>query len=112
LELVTIIGYLAALCSTTSFAPQAWRVIKTRDTSAISKRMYLLTVVGFALWLAYGFMKGEWPLILTNGICLALSAFILAMKLLPQRKKEEIASALDPSAPTAAKSMQPAAISK
>jgi MtN3 and saliva related transmembrane protein len=96
LDLVTIIGYLAALCSTTSFAPQAWRIIKTRDTSAISMRMYLITVVGFALWLAYGLLKGEWPLILTNGICLALSAFILAMKLLPQRKKEAVADALDP----------------
>jgi MtN3 and saliva related transmembrane protein len=98
LDLVTIIGYLAALCSTTSFAPQAWRIIKTRDTSAISSRMYMITVTGFALWLAYGLMKGEWPLILTNGICLGLSAFILAMKLLPQRKKEAVADALDPQA--------------
>lgn len=98
MDLVTVIGYLAALCSTTSFAPQGWRIIKTRDTSAISMRMYLITVVGFALWLAYGLMKGEWPLILTNSICLTLSAFILAMKLLPQRKKEAVADALDPSA--------------
>ena len=96
MDIVTIIGYLAALCSTTSFAPQAWRIVKTRDTSAISSKMYIITVVSFALWLAYGIMKGEWPLILTNGICLALSAFILAMKLLPQRKKEEVADALDP----------------
>jgi MtN3 and saliva related transmembrane protein len=98
LELVTIIGSLAALCSTTSFAPQAWRIIKTRDTSAISSRMYVITVVGFALWLTYGLMKWEWPLIVTNAICLALSAFILVMKLLPQRKKDEVASALDPTA--------------
>jgi MtN3 and saliva related transmembrane protein len=99
LDLVTVIGYLAALCSTTSFAPQAWRIIRTRDTSAISSKMYLITVVGFALWLVYGLMKAEWPLILTNGICLGLSAFILVMKLLPQPKKEEVADALDPSAP-------------
>ncbi|KAA2234976.1 hypothetical protein F0L46_21790 [Salinarimonas soli] len=96
MDLVTIIGSLAALCSTTSFAPQAWRIVKTRDTSAISSRMYMITVVGFALWLVYGVMKTEWPLIATNSICLALSAFILVMKLLPQRKKEEVASTLDP----------------
>ena len=98
MELVTIIGSFAALCSTTSFAPQAWRIIRTRDTSAISTRMYVITVVGFALWLTYGLMKWEWPLIVTNAICLALSAFILVMKLLPQRKKDEVASALDPTA--------------
>ena len=97
LDLVTVIGSLAALCSTTSFAPQAWRIIKTRDTSAISSRMYMITVIGFALWLVYGLMQMQWPLIVTNGICLLLSAFILAMKLLPQRKKDAVADALDPS---------------
>ena len=96
LDIVTIVGALAALCSTTSFAPQAWKIIKSRDTGGISTRMYLVTVVGFALWLAYGIMKGEWPLIVTNGICLALSGFILTMTLLPRRKKEAVADALDP----------------
>lgn len=98
LDTVTLVGSLAALCSTTSFAPQAWKVIRTRDTSAISKRMYALTVVGFALWLAYGAWKGEWPIIVPNAICLALAAFILAMKLLPRRQKEAVAAALDPTA--------------
>jgi MtN3 and saliva related transmembrane protein len=98
LEIVTIVGALAALCSTTSFAPQAWKIIKSRDTSGISSRMYMVTVVGFALWLAYGIMKGEWPLIVTNGICLVLSGFILMMKLLPKPKKDAVADALDPAA--------------
>ena len=98
LEIVTILGALAALCSTTSFAPQAWKIIKSRDTSGISSRMYVVTVVGFAFWLAYGIMKGEWPLIVTNGICLVLSGFILMMKLLPKPKKDAVADALDPAA--------------
>lgn len=96
MDTISIIGSLAAICSTTSFAPQAWKIIKSRDTSSMSRRMYAVTVVGFALWLAYGVMKGEWPLIIPNGICLALSGFILAMKMLPQRKKEAVADTLDP----------------
>ncbi|PPD13650.1 MAG: hypothetical protein CTY25_15145 [Methylobacterium sp.] len=96
MDQIAIIGFLAALCSTTSFAPQVWRIIRTRDTSAISARMYGITVVGFLLWLVYGVLRMEWPLILTNGICLAFSAFILAMKLLPQRSKEAVAEKLAP----------------
>jgi MtN3 and saliva related transmembrane protein len=96
LEAITLIGILAAICSTTSFAPQAWRVLKTRDTDAISTRMYVITVVGFALWTAYGIMGRQWPLIVPNTICLALSAFILAMKLLPRRKVDAIADAIVP----------------
>ena len=96
LDLISVIGSLAAICSTASFAPQAWKIIKSRDTGSISRRMYVVTVVGFALWLAYGVLRGEWPLIVPNGICLVLSGFILAMTMLPQRRKEAVADAIDP----------------
>ena len=96
MDAMTAVGVLAAICSTTSFAPQAWRVIRTRDTDAISKRMYVITVIGFSLWFVYGLMLGQWPLIATNAVCLALSGFILAMKLLPRRHREAVADALDP----------------
>ena len=47
--------------------------------------MYGITVVGFALWFVYGLMLGKWPLIFTNSVCLGLSAFIFAMKVLSPR---------------------------
>lgn len=97
MSLVTLIGSAAAICSTASFVPQAWKIIRTRDTSALSARMYAVTVTGFSLWLAYGILLGEWPLIVTNAVCLGMSAFILAMRILPQRKKEAVADLLDPS---------------
>ena len=96
IETVTIVGYLAAICSMTSFTPQAWKIIRTRDTGSISAPMYALTVLGFALWLAFGLLKAEWPIIITNGVCLILSAFILLMTVLPGAKKEAVADAIDP----------------
>jgi MtN3 and saliva related transmembrane protein len=98
MDFATILGGLATACSITSFVPQAWKVVRTRDTRAISAGMYAITVAGFALWLAYGVALGAWPLIVTNTVCLALSAFILAMKLLPRREKQAVAEALDPGA--------------
>lgn len=96
MDWVTVIGYLATLCSVTAFTPQAWKIIKTRDTSSISALMYGINVLGFALWLTYGVLKKDWALIITNVLILALSAFILAMILLPHAKKDAIADALDP----------------
>jgi MtN3 and saliva related transmembrane protein len=81
LDTSLIVGYLASACSVTSFVPQVWKVLKTGDTAAISARMYTLTVVGFALWSAFGILKQEWPIILTNAICFCLSGFILIKKL-------------------------------
>lgn len=89
-----VLGYGAAILSTVSFAPQAWKVIRSRRTRDISLGMYLLTVAAFALWLAFGILKREWPLVLSNGICLALSGFILTMKILPASKRKQVADSL------------------
>ncbi|MBI1329889.1 MAG: hypothetical protein GC166_08290 [Alphaproteobacteria bacterium] len=95
LDWITVVGTLAALCSTLSFAPQAWKVVVSRHTADISARMYVLTVTGFALWTAYGIALGKWPLIAANSICLLLSGFILTMKLLPQRKKDAVSETIE-----------------
>jgi MtN3 and saliva related transmembrane protein len=96
MDSATWIGAAAAICSTTSFLPQAWKVIRERRTRDLSVGMYSVTVAGFALWTAYGVMLAQWPLIITNAVCLVLSGFILLMTLLPRRQKEKVADTLDP----------------
>ena len=96
MNLLTLVGLLASLASTTSFVPQIWKIVRSGDTAALSEPMYLLTVAGFALWLTYGLLLGQWPLILTNGICLLLAGFILTIKLLPHRAKPAIVRPLVP----------------
>ena len=91
---ITILGYLAAAASMASFVPQAWKIIRSRQTKDISAGMYLLTVSAFALWLAYGVLQRQWPLVVSNGVCLALSSFILVMTLLPKSKKKKVAASL------------------
>lgn len=96
MDWIIAVGSLAALCSMVSFVPQAWRIVRSHDTRSISPITYSLTVVGFALWTAYGIGLGEWPLIITNSVCLLLSAFILLMTLLPQAKRDALADTVDP----------------
>ena len=90
----TWIGAVAALCSVLSFLPQAWKIIRTRETKDISAGTYSLTVSAFALWSLYGLLLGQWPLIAANGICLLFSAFILTMTLLPRTKREAVAKTI------------------
>lgn len=93
---ITVVGIVASLASMISFGPQAWRIIKTRRTSDLAAPTYTLTVIGFAAWTIYGVLLGEWPLIVTNSVCLVLSAFILTMKLVSRRQRDAIADRLDP----------------
>jgi MtN3 and saliva related transmembrane protein len=96
LDAVTVVSLFAATLSMVSYVPQAWGIIRSRDTSGVSLKMYVLTVTGFVTWLVYGLLLMQWAIIVQNVICLGLSSFILTMKLLPQRKKEAVAEALEP----------------
>jgi MtN3 and saliva related transmembrane protein len=99
MESVTIVGSIASLFSVASFVPQAWKIIRTRETRAISGAMYALTVTGFALWLCYGVLLDAWPIVATNAICFVLSAFVLIMKLLSPSARKIVADTLDPKSP-------------
>jgi MtN3 and saliva related transmembrane protein len=96
--LATIIGSLAAALSVASFAPQALRIIRTRETKGLSVKTYLLTSLGFALWIVFGILKVEWPIIVPNVLCLIFALFILAMLVMPSAQKERVADALNPDA--------------
>ena len=75
------VGFLAAICTTASFIPQALKVYKTRKADDISLGMFLLMSAGVALWDIYGFMIGALPVVVANTITLVLSIYILSMKL-------------------------------
>lgn len=81
MDVTLLIGYLASICSVTSFVPQVIKVVNSGDTAAISARMYTVTVAGFALWTAFGVLRSEWPIILTNSACFFLAGYILVRKL-------------------------------
>ena len=76
-----IIGFVAATLTTLSFYPQAYKIIKTRDTASISLVMYSIINVGLILWLVYGLMIGDMPIILANAFTLLASLTILFLKI-------------------------------
>ncbi len=75
-----IIGMVAAVLSTSSFLPQALRVLRTRDTQAISLAMYALFTTGVALWGIWGLILMQWSVVIANGITLVLAGLILTLK--------------------------------
>ena len=85
MTLTDSIGYLAAALTTSSFVPQALLTVRTRNVSGISLGMYSVFTVGVGLWLAYGVVIGEWPIVIANALTLALAATILGMKIAVER---------------------------
>lgn len=74
-------GFVAAFLTTTSFIPQAIKIIRTGRTEDISTAMYSMLVGGIVLWLIYGLKKKDWPLIVANVVTLIFSGSVLILKL-------------------------------
>jgi MtN3 and saliva related transmembrane protein len=81
MSFITLIGLFAALCTSTSFVPQAVKTIKTKDTSGISLHMYSLFTLGTFLWLLFGLFTTNAPVIAANAITLIFALIILGYKL-------------------------------
>ncbi|WMW81669.1 SemiSWEET transporter [Undibacterium cyanobacteriorum] len=82
MSFIDSIGFIAAFLTTSAFIPQAWMTWKRKRAEGVSLGMYCIMVSGVICWLIYGLMLGAMPIIIANLISLALSAFILAMKLI------------------------------
>ena len=81
MQLIDVIGFIAAVLTTASLVPQAWHTFRTRDVSGISLGMYSAFTAGVACWLVYGLLLGAWPVVIANLVTLSLAATILVMKL-------------------------------
>jgi len=78
---ITILGLTAAALTTISFLPQAVKAIRTRKTKDLSLLMYFVLATGILLWLIYGLMINDLPLILANSVTFALALTILILKI-------------------------------
>lgn len=74
------IGLLAAVLTASSFVPQVWKIVRTRETAGVSRRMYLVTFAASVLWIAYGIGIASLSVVLCNAVLGTLAITIIALK--------------------------------
>lgn len=79
--IIDALGIIAAIGTTGSFVPQAYKVYKTKKTEDLSLGMYLFFCSGVLLWIVYGLLIKALPIILANGFTFVMAFYILVMKL-------------------------------
>ncbi len=77
---VEIVGFSASLLSVLNQFPQAIKVFRSKDTHSISLLMYCIVVVCITLWLVYGILLMDAPLIWANALSLIPIVYIFIMK--------------------------------
>jgi MtN3 and saliva related transmembrane protein len=79
--IANIVGTAAGICGMVGFTPQIAKILREKDASSVSLKMYAVTTTGFVLWTTYGFILKSWPIAGSNLVMLCLAATILVLKL-------------------------------
>ncbi|WP_164122913.1 SemiSWEET transporter [Sphingobacterium sp. xlx-130] len=72
-----LIGITAGILTSLSMLPQLIKVIKERDVQTLSPVMIVVLLAGVSLWVLYGFIKSEWPIILSNAFSVLVNTTLL-----------------------------------
>jgi MtN3 and saliva related transmembrane protein len=76
----TMIGFVAAFCTTVSYVPQVRKCWRTHSTGDLSLKMILLLAAGISLWIVYGFVKGDMVIVAANSVSLLFIAYLVFFK--------------------------------
>jgi MtN3 and saliva related transmembrane protein len=79
--MIHYLGYLAGVLTVGSFLPQVLRAWRTRQTRDLSLTMFALLITACSMWIVYGILTADWPVIATNGGMVALNGMLVAAKL-------------------------------
>ena len=72
-----ILGLTAGIFTTSAVVPQIWKAWKTKEVDDVSPRMFFVLITGLGLWIIYGIIQNDIPIIATNGAAFGLNLFML-----------------------------------
>lgn len=71
------IGILAGVCTSVSLLPQLIKIIKEKKAEDISFVMLFILLTGLAVWVWYGIIKSDYPIIITNGFSFLVNSLVI-----------------------------------
>lgn len=81
MTIIEMLGLVAGGCTTIAFLPQVLKTWKSRSAKDLSLGMFSFFCFGVLLWLIYGIMVNDIPVIAANGMTLMLASTLLFFKL-------------------------------
>ena len=81
-----ILGLVAGGITSVAMLPQLIKVLKQKDVEDLSLLMILFLILGLSLWVWYGFIKEELPIILSNASAVLVNICLLICYLKYRKK--------------------------
>lgn len=75
-----VVGITAGVFTGSSMLPQVIKMFKEKKASQVSIMMILTLIIGLSLWTWYGFLKEDWPIIITNLFSLTVNIIMIILR--------------------------------
>ena len=89
MDFTQILGLSAAALTTAANVPQMVKIIKTKTTKGISSLTYGILFIAGLLWITYGIMRDDIPVIISNSISVILCGIIWVIRLTAKKTDNE-----------------------
>lgn len=86
-----LVGSIAGTLTTVAYVPQMVKVYRTRSAGDLSWPTFLCLVAGIVLWVVYGWMLDQWPIVIANVVTLGLALAIVVGKVLYSLRRPAMA---------------------
>lgn len=81
-----LLGIIAGVLTSVSMIPQLVKVVREKNVEDISLLMLLVLIFGLSLWVWYGFVKKELPIILSNSFAVLVNLSLLVCYMMYYKK--------------------------
>ncbi|MCU0356957.1 MAG: SemiSWEET transporter [Cyclobacteriaceae bacterium] len=81
MDYIQLLGLVAGTFTTIAFIPQVLKTWRSRSARDLSLGMFSIFSLGVALWMIYGIIRNDLPVIIANGVTLLLALFLLFLKI-------------------------------
>ncbi len=84
-----IVGLAAGICTSISLLPQLVKLVKQKKAEDISIFYLIILFVGLALWMWYGFLRQDTPILVTNGFSLVINGVVIFLGIKYKRSNRQ-----------------------
>ena len=84
-----IVGLAAGICTSISLLPQLVKLIKNKKAEDISLFYLIILFIGLGMWIWYGVLREDVPIMATNGFSLVINGIIIVLGIRYKRAHKE-----------------------
>jgi len=81
MDWIQVLGIVAGICTSASLVPQVVKVWKEKEAEDVSLVMLIVLLTGLVLWVVYGFLRKDIPIIATNIFSVLVNVTLIVLRI-------------------------------